>query len=429
MTLTTAAPPLLSPVVQQHALSIIAEVAADKLAELRSLLQEIGNDIRGNGHIRFAALSTTHFCRFVILPASADLGITASLAFESNFDGDLDVHVEELIAAGSGVTQIFGYCVGFPSSAAPAEVKAFLLGKQIPVAAFYMGHRGLSLRWIRNDIEVRNEVERYLDSLPSNSGQSSDATTVRVGAQQHLANRPQLSTERFDRGLRSAWSALPFVAIGIILAIGLLPLTILILASFAIALRWREKRDPSDGLQTTFSISNLVDLEDRVIQNQLTHLVPLKPGLFRLWTLRIVLWAIDRLAEYKFNKGDLGGIPSIHFARWSIIDGGRRLLFFSNYDGSWENYLGDFIDKANRGLTAVWSNTAGFPPTRWLVGQGAIHEEQFKQWTRMHQLPTQVWYSAYPDQTVQNILDNCQVRQGVGAPLSRREVAAWLDKL
>ena len=54
-----------------------------------------------------------------------------------------------------------------------------------------------------------------------------------------------------------------------------------------------------------------------------------------------------------------------------MIDNGRRLLFLSNFDGSWENYLDDFIDKASIGLTGVWSNTLKFPRTYFLVLGGA----------------------------------------------------------
>ena len=39
------------------------------------------------------------------------------------------------------------------------------------------------------------------------------------------------------------------------------------------------------------------------------------------------------------------------------------LLFLSNYGGSWESYLEDFITKAHSGLTGIWSNTVGFPKT------------------------------------------------------------------
>ena len=149
-----------------------------------------------------------------------------------------------------------------------------------------------------------------------------------------------------------------------------------------------------DEIKTNVArVRELVAREDQVVQNQLTHLVEVKPSWFRRTTLRAVLWAIDLLAQRVYVHGTLGPIPTIHFARWVIIDGGRRLLFMSNFDGSWENYLGDFIDKAHTGLTGVWSNTDGFPPARWLIDEGATHERAFKDWTRAHQIPTRVWHS------------------------------------
>jgi hypothetical protein len=106
-----------------------------------------------------------------------------------------------------------------------------------------------------------------------------------------------------------------------------------------------------------------------------------------------------------------------------------RLLFFSNYDGSWESYLGDFIDKASLGLSAVWSNTEGFPRTRWLIKEGSRDEERFKRWTRDHQLPTPIWYSAYPDRSVQNVLDDARFREDALRPLDETGAREWLKAL
>jgi len=128
-------------------------------------------------------------------------------------------------------------------------------------------------------------------------------------------------------------------------------------------------------------------------------------------------------------RGTLGGIPTIHFARWVVLDGGRRLLFFSNFDGSWENYLGDFIDKAAPGLTAVWSNTVGCPRSEKLVGGGARDEQRFKSWTRDHQIFTQVWYSAYKELTVDNINNNSKVREGLYGRLGPEATKEWLARL
>ena len=61
-----------------------------------------------------------------------------------------------------------------------------------------------------------------------------------------------------------------------------------------------------------------------------------------------------------FVKGKLMGIPTIHFARWVLIDNNKHMLFFSNFDGSWQQYLGDFIDKSGWGLTGIFSNTVRF---------------------------------------------------------------------
>jgi hypothetical protein len=178
------------------------------------------------------------------------------------------------------------------------------------------------------------------------------------------------------------------------------------------------------------SVQALAEREDFQVQNQLTHLVDLKPGLFRRILLRAVLYAIDLLARYKFNQGSLGGITTIHFARWVFLDDGKQLLFFSNYDGSWESYLGDFVDKAHVGLTSVWSNTEGFPKTTLLAFGGATDEDRFKAWTRAHQIATPLWFSAYPDLTVRNIQENARICAGlVEEPPTDEALRAWLQIL
>ena len=59
------------------------------------------------------------------------------------------------------------------------------------------------------------------------------------------------------------------------------------------------------------------------------------------------------------------GIPTIHFARWVLIDNNKHMMFFSNFDLSWESYLDDFIEKAHGGLTLAWGSGVGFPATRY----------------------------------------------------------------
>ena len=77
-----------------------------------------------------------------------------------------------------------------------------------------------------------------------------------------------------------------------------------------------------------------------------------------------------------------------------MLPNSKDFVFFSNYGGSWDSYLEDFITKAHEGLTAVWSNTVGFPRTENLFQKGATDGERFKRYARRSMLATPFWFSA-----------------------------------
>lgn len=173
-------------------------------------------------------------------------------------------------------------------------------------------------------------------------------------------------------------------------------------------------------------------------QNHLASVTNVKPGLLRRWLLRLVLFAISLLSRFWFNKGELGGIPTILSARWVLIDGGRRLLFLDNYGGAWESYLNEFIDLAAvKGLNAIWSNTfvsaAGksyrFPSTRFLFWRGAQDARPFKAYVRQSQVETLVWYGAYPTFGVVGINANSDARQTLFQTLQPAAVDRLLQGL
>ena len=93
-----------------------------------------------------------------------------------------------------------------------------------------------------------------------------------------------------------------------------------------------------------------------------------------------MFWAVGLAASKYFKPGVLSDIATIHFARWVTIPNSRDLLFMSNYGGSWESYLEDFITKAHSGLTGIWSNTVGFPKASNLFMDGATDGDRFKRW-------------------------------------------------
>jgi hypothetical protein len=158
-----------------------------------------------------------------------------------------------------------------------------------------------------------------------------------------------------------------------------------------------------------------------------------KPGFLRASLLRATLFFIGLLSRFWFNRGDLGGIPTILAARWVLIDGGRRLLFLTNYGGGWESYLDEFIDMgAVTGLNAIWTNTFvktancmrhyAFPPTKFYLWRGAEAEQPFKAYVRQSQIETIVWYSAYPTLSVINLNTNTDLRQALFKQLAPYEL-------
>ena len=212
-------------------------------------------------------------------------------------------------------------------------------------------------------------------------------------------------------------------------------LTFLMLAAAAAATVWRLRRlestdpqfQPEFSQRTHDRVAVATRGENQFLQNQLSHLVTIKPGPIRWLLIRIVFAGLQFLARNVYNRGKLGGIPSIHFARWVLIPG-RRVLFFSNFDNSWESYLGDFIDQASAGLTAVWSNTVGYPRTNWLLRAGSRDASRFLAWARHHQIPSQVWYSAYPGISIANVNANTEIRRGL-APDTDIDAVTWLFRL
>ena len=152
----------------------------------------------------------------------------------------------------------------------------------------------------------------------------------------------------------------------------------------------------------------------------------MKPGKVRLITIQALFIFANALIKFFFVEGKLMGIPTIHFARWVMFDDNKRILFFSNFDGSWQQYLSDFIDKSGWGLTGIFSNTAVFPKTNFLLTAGAYDEEHFLAWSRNSEVKTNVWYSAYPDLSIKNVNNNSLIRSQLMGPLSERDAVKFL---
>jgi hypothetical protein len=206
---------------------------------------------------------------------------------------------------------------------------------------------------------------------------------------------------------------------------------LLALAVFLWVLRQYEKREPEIIHRPEVDqILALSALEDYDVTNQYTALGSVKPNRFRLVLFPVIMWLIDYFARHVFGRGHLARLRTIHFARWVFLDGKKRMVFASNYDGSHEAYMDDFINKAGWGLNLAFMCGLGYPRTRWVLKDGADEEMKFKYTQRRHQQGTETWYRAYPGLTVLDLERNARVRAGFERrTMTDTEVRAWLRDL
>jgi hypothetical protein len=173
-------------------------------------------------------------------------------------------------------------------------------------------------------------------------------------------------------------------------------------------------------------VDPIASTEDRDVTNVFSAVGSLKPGLLRQAIGLFGLWILSYAVQHVYTTGRLARVRTIHFARWVWLDARRRLVFLSNYDGSLESYMDDFINKAGFGLNFVFSNGVGYPKTRWLVAGGCKDEQKFKNFLLRHEFYTQVWYDAHPGLTAVDLERNSRVRNGLEARfLSADQARAW----
>ncbi len=201
-------------------------------------------------------------------------------------------------------------------------------------------------------------------------------------------------------------------------------------------LRSSEKANtPQDMNPDAATMAKMMSRENNPgsVQNHMISTTIRLPGILRRFTLFAGFFFVATAARLGLMRaGFLANLGTIHSARWVVMPGTRKLVFLSNYDGSWESYLEDFITKASPGATGIWSNAIGFPRTNFLFLGGAEDGDHFKRFARHSMKPTAFWYSAYPQLTCQQIRKHAIVASGLRnadvlcqSPL---DAEAWLDQ-
>jgi hypothetical protein len=395
-----------------------------------------------NPIVPFGQFGRLHFARFVIL-SDQTLGdikehgvapptIGAFLAFLGDCDGEGDEFLADLVErAGKGLRQIFSHCHDFPPA---ADLLQWLKERAQPPAAMYVNWIGRTVQQIREESDLRNALVDYLDKhWALLADQSPRQIWEKLGAFVHdeveerrLALTPPQPTP-LGWWLRNLIHG---VGVPIILLL-LAPFLVLYLPVFIYQLRRREREDPEITPKPDPNhVQRLADLEDHDVTNQFSALGSVKPGLFRRWTVTFLVWILDYGSRHIFNRGYLTRVNTIHFARWVFLDNKQRLLFASNYDGSLESYMDDFINKVAWGLNLVFSNGVGYPRTDFLILNGAKDEQKFKRYIRRHELPTEVWYNAHPGITTFEMERNSRLREGIEKLFMKDdEIREWLKLL
>jgi hypothetical protein len=405
-------------------LTVLVPIKPGDVEALRAVLRPIGDDIKGarlpaggRPHVAFERSRTIHFARFAILTDPDRGPDRARLLYASVYDGSLDEHAGELAALSSDHDAIWRHLEGYPGR---ERFAAFLQAHAHPAAAYYIAFRGETVSSIALALAAREAADAARDRG------AAEPVPLQPGLVENIADW----IERFVQGAPVVADVVAAVAkhgladtyhgtLRMLASLDRYPFFRLVNRLTGNALPPRRSSFSSIVADSCAAPAPLVAgdeipssqppafREDVVTQNQLTLVTVIQPG--RANRVGAVMAAIDSYAKRLAAPGELIGISTIHFVRWLIIDNGRRLMMVSDYDGSWESYIDEFAEMILSGLDAIWETAVSYP------ADGARDLPALKRFLRNHQVPAEVFFSAYPAQTVLNIKNDARVRDAHAA--------------
>ena len=383
-------------------LTVLAPLREGADAELRSVLRSIGDDIKGRRQapgvrprIDFERSRGIHFARFAILDDPDRGPGRFRLLFASVYDGPLASHLAELAGITSDLEAIWSACEGYTTAAA---FPAFIRAHAHEAEAYYIAFREETVETIRAAVaagrggssrsyggRLSDTLRRFMRAAPIvfdvvRVVKRFGLRNVYAGVRRIIASLDRRPLFRFlNRITRNQMPPRnsPYSSVALDHCARYAPLV------------------PGDEVPSALLSLPAGFREDVITQNQLMLVTVVAEG--HSDRVRAVMSAIDSYARRLSPPGSLLGISTIHFVRWLLIDGGRRLMLVSDYDNSWENYIDEFAEMILSGLDAIWETSLGYP------ADGARDLPAFKRFLRSHQVPAELFFSAYPDQTVLTI--------------------------
>jgi hypothetical protein len=429
----------------QSQFMMVAPIDPQRESDLRKLLatmnSESGMADPANAVVPFGQFARLHFARLAVLddPTLGDIeahgiprpSLPVYLAFVGSCDGPASECMADLAQrTGTGLRQIFMHCNGFDPQ---GDLLSWMRAHQRQLAANYINWVGRTVRQIKEESALRRALAAKVPRAPLVSAAQAqqlrreliDFVDAEVSAGRLALTPPEPTPLRWHIAKLLHFVAIPLA--GLIL----LPFLMVLLPLLIFILRTQENNDAEICPRPDRAVLlELQQLEDYDVTNQYTAIGSVKPGLFRRWLVTALLVLIDYTCRHIFTRGFLARVQTIHFAFWAFLDDKRRVVFMSNYDGGHEAYMDDFINKVAWGLNLAFSHGVGWPRTRWLVARGARIEHKFKHYQRRHQLPTQVWYTAYPGLALVDLKRNQRIREGLEcASMTDAQAQAWLRLL
>jgi hypothetical protein len=436
-------------VTPQFHFTVLAAIAPGREPGLRMLLDTMNTEPgvvdAANALLPFGVFEGLHFARLAILDDAtmADLEVFGLprpvlpryLCFMGDCDGPARAQLAAFVQrTDAGLRRIFSHCEGFDAT---GDLLDWLEAHDQPVAVRYVNRLGRTVLQVREEAALQRALSAQVARATTGDPRARRAALVAFARAEQEAGRlaltPAVPTAPGWK-LRNLLHLLGIPVIGLLLALlalALLPLSIVLAIWIAATLRRHEKTDPEFCPRPDAdAVLAMQRLEDHDLSNSFTAVGAVKPGAFRRALVQLILVLVDYAARHFFARGHLARVQTIHFARWVFLDGKTRMVFASSYDGSHESYMDDFINKAGWGLNLIFSNGFGWPRTAWLIKQGARHELRFKHYQRRHQVPTQVWYKAYPGLTLTDLERNRRIREGLErSAMSDAEALEWLRLL
>src|SRR5271156_5371639 len=134
------------------------------------------------------------------------------------------------------------------------------------------------------------------------------------------------------------------------------------------------------------------------------------------WVNRLIFMAARAMSS---SLSGLLGLSLIHFARWVIIERDQwpqmgqppqtlkndYMLFCSNFNGTWDQYIGAFADGIPGGLDLLWYSSTKYPHSIPISG--------FKGYIRENQIDTDYYYNSVPGAAQRDIKSALRVRRAI----------------